>query len=288
VLLALTDTQTPNRYATLAEAGLPIAAGASTKHLLDYAAGLMGVARIDREQRDYAILPLRESGLVLPAYVYPRGKGPDGALIHHGSHLVSKSANSCYVLSADARGLLQVRPTEWPERLEQWLQGAPDRRRRAHQEAAGVRVAEGGHPGLIRTCVESLRAERLADFEIVYIDDADGDRVSAARFPRLAELGLELGLEDRYPDAILARENDRSLWLVDAVVSDGEVDPVREREITAWARRRGWAVAGFTTAYSSYASFARRQARMKNLAPGTSVWIGEDAGRLFRIEGLIR
>lgn len=247
----------------------------------------MGVTRIDREQRDYAILPLRECGLVLPAYVYPRGKGPDGTLVHHGSHIVSKSANSCYVLSEDAGELLEARSGEWSERLEKWLQGAPDRRRRVHQRTAAVRVGEGAHSALIRTCVESLKAEKLADFELVYIDDADGDRVSVERFPRLAELGLELGLEDRYPDAILARENDRSLWLVDAVVSDGEVDPIRQREITAWARRCGWKVEGLTTAYSSYKRFAGRQTRMKNLAPGTSVWIGEDAGRLIRVEGLI-
>jgi hypothetical protein len=70
------------------------------------------------------------------------------------------------------------------------------------------------------------------------------------------------------------------------VTTDGEIDETRRVELEAWATARGHRVAGYTTAYETWKRTAARQARMKNLAVGTNVWIAEDGGKLFAVESL--
>ena len=98
--------------------------------------------------------------------------------------------------------------------------------------------------------------------------------------------GLTLDLSTRYPDAILASVASRSLWIVDAVSSDGEVDTIRFHEISGWASWHGWTIAGATTAYADYQTYSRRQGAMQNIAAGTTIWVAEDGGKLLIVSSL--
>lgn len=72
-----------------------------------------------------------------------------------------------------------------------------------------------------------------------------------------------------------------SLWAVEAVTSDGEVDVYKVEQLTTLAGRCGKEGIGFTTAYPTWSVLKTRQAAHKNLAPETYVWVREDAGKHF-------
>jgi len=287
VIAALADDVTPNRYTVLETEGKSIAHGASTRHLLDYAAFQLGRVPIDREQRDYVILPLREVGVIDLAYVYPKGDRPEpGELVHHGAHLRAKSGNNCYRMAPEVRALLTIEDDAWEGALATWLAGDTDRRRRVLQERSSSAAATGAHADLIRAAVATLSETLLAGYELVYVDDSDGDRIPDAAQRRLGALGLKLDLSTRYPDAILVDEAKRLVWVIDAIVSDGEIDPVRQREMTGWVERAGLAVGGCVNVYRTWRDVARRQTQMKNLALGSLLWVAEDGGRLFEVHDL--
>src|SRR5947209_6932235 len=69
-LLGLLDDQTPHPVRRLAQTGLKLHAGATTRQLLDYAAERLGRARrFDRELRDAVWPRLRELGIIQRAYI---------------------------------------------------------------------------------------------------------------------------------------------------------------------------------------------------------------------------
>jgi hypothetical protein len=138
----------------------------------------------------------------------------------------------------------------------------------------------------MRAAADALRATRLRDYELVFIDDADEERVKDEWKKELEPRGLLPDLDSLWPDAILVRDADTSLWLIDAVTTDGEIDETRRAELEDWASARGYRVAGYTTAYETWKRTASRQAKVKNLATGTSVWIAEDGGKVFAVESL--
>src|SRR4051794_27302523 len=67
-LLGLTDDATPHPSPRLAEWGLTLNAGGTTRQLFEYAAPRLGRARFDRELRDAVWPRLRELGIVQRAY----------------------------------------------------------------------------------------------------------------------------------------------------------------------------------------------------------------------------
>lgn len=291
VLLALTDDETPNdRFRTLADAGLPISASARTEQLFAYAAPRLGLAegkKVDREQRDYVFPQLGELGLIERSYVLSAAEAKQrGRLIEFGVH-VPKSSSNCYVLSHEARDLLLESPVDqWEDELTAFVHGTEERRLRLLQRESAAAAVGTTHAALIRAAADALQAEKLRDFELVYVDDADGDRIRPEWEQKLQPLNLMPSLETPFPDAILVNESSRSVWFVDAVVSDGEIDEFRAGELQRFAESRGYSVAGHTTAYETWQRAAARQARMKNLAVGSTVWIAEDGGKLFAVDGL--
>jgi hypothetical protein len=125
----------------------------------------------------------------------------------------------------------------------------------------------------------------LAGFEILYIDDRDGTRISPEARARLREFGVELRLEDPMPDVLLGHRQRGAFWVIEAVTSDGEVDQHKVTQVTKFIRRsRPKAEIGFTTAYRTWKDAAARQSKHKNLAPGTFLWVLEDASKRFRVE----
>lgn len=291
VLMVLSDDNSENDiFPTLREAGKPLSYSARTEQIFRHAAPMLGLAegrKVDREQRDYAIVPLREVGLVEKAYVLPAKEAAEkGELIVRGRHK-TKSPSNAYVLTEEGRRLLlEVPDADWDAERDAWLAQDEQRRLRLLQQKSADLAVSSEHRDLIRASIEALQSNVCRGYEAVYIDDADGDRIPAEVEERLETLNLLPDLDSRFPDGILTLVGERKVWFIDAVTSDGEIDEVRRRELDAWAERRGWRVAGMTTTYPSWKIASGRQGKHKNLAAGTTIWIAQDGGKLFRVESL--
>ena len=289
-LLGLTDEVTPHPLTSLATAGLKLSAGATTRQLFEFAAPRLGKTRIDRELRDEVWPRLRELGIVQRSYVLTAKEArAEGKLIEYGAHRRAKSPNNGYAVTDEARKLLvETSDAEWADALEEFIRSDEDRRLRVlqHEAATAAASAPGDHSKLMRAAVAALRAARLPDYGLVFIDDADEERIKDEWREKLEPRGLLPDLDSLWPDAILVRDSDRSLWFIDVVTTDGEIDETRRAELEAWAAARGYTAAGYTTAYETWKRAGARQGRMKNVAVGTSIWIAEDGGKLFAVGSL--
>jgi BsuBI/PstI restriction endonuclease domain len=293
VLVVLSDDKLRHPRRHLAEAGHPISAGATTRELFDAAARNLGrTKRIDRELRDYVFPQLIGVGLVDKLHINSRDEiAKTGQFFVVGEHPIAKSPNSGYVLTDPARQLLvKIDNTAWPSLRNEWLKSSRARRqqsmrRRASEAVATARPASK-HSVLIGLCVDALRNSVAAGFELVFVDDADGDRIQERWQSRLEALGLMPDLASRWPDAMLVNLEDQTIWFIDAVTSDGEIDEPRARDLRLWAKKRGYTVAGMTTAYENWKRAGSRQASQGNLAIGGTVWIAEDGGKLLEISSL--
>lgn len=162
------------------------------------------------------------------------------------------------------------------------------RRDRARlQAAAAEQIARtgGSHADLVRAALEFYAPRFLPGYEEVYTDLADGDRISGEQLEALRVAGLEPTLADPSPDALLWNRKEDAFWVIEAVTSDGEVDLTKVEAVRRMiARHRRPVRVGFTTVYRTWRDAGRRQERVKNLAPGSYVWVQSDAGRQFKVE----
>jgi hypothetical protein len=293
ILVVLSDDETLHPEARLASQGIPISGGASTRGLFDAAGKNLGRSnRIDRETRDYVFPQLIDVGLVERIHINSRAMAEEtGRLFVRGQHLVAKSPNSGYVLTEDAQQLLmEVASEQWPSALEGWLGQSKTRRqqllKKAKRDALAAAAPANKHSVLIEQCVDALLDSAAEGFELVFIDDSDGDRIQKRWQARLEELNLMPDLDSRWPDAILFDPIEQAVWFVDAVISDGEIDEPRAKDLRLWAKKRGYRIGGMTTAYETWKRASSRQTSQANLAISTALWIAEDGGKLFEVRSL--
>jgi hypothetical protein len=282
VVFALLDDVHPSWFST-ARPGARFCDGASTAHLACHVGILQrGATKLDREGRDHWIKPLRESGAVEAVFLRP-GVGDFIA-----GHPVPKSSNCAYALSASFAALLPLPEDVFAERMARWLDASEVRARLAFHEAQAARaraLVDTKHEDLIALCRTVFAPRFLPGFEVVYTDTGDGDRIDDDDAAALAAAGIHLGLGDAMPDVLLHHPGQDALWVVEAVVSDGEVDFHKVQSLQALAARCGKRSVGFTTAYRSWRDAAARQARTPNLAPGTHLWIAADPTKHWRADG---
>ncbi len=277
---ALLDNQTASWFAN-APKGATIADGASTAHLACHIGILQrDNVKLDREGRDYWIKPLRELG-GFEAITLVKGEFIPG-------HVKAKSPNSCYRLDEALKAVLKAPDNMWRDMLVEWARDDVLRERRAFQaqmaEAARKQI-DSGHAQLIRASVEQYVPRFLPGYQLLYVDDADGDRISEAERAKMAEAGVELTLEDAMPDALLWNPETDHLWVIEAVTSDGEVDAHKVEQMTRLAERCGKAGIGFTTTYRTWKEAAARQGRHQNIAYETFIWILGDPAKQFKVTG---
>lgn len=277
-VFALLDNVTPNLFPR-ARLNAKFCDGTSTQHIAAHVGTWQrGGARLDREGRDYWIKPLREIGAIEPVYLQPA----TGAFIL--GHPVAKSPNSAYRLSATFLGVLVASDAEWATRLGEWIR-EDNVRTRLQRQAELTKLARAAvdtkHSDLIQACKTFYAPAFLPGFQVVYVDDRDGDRVTEAQRVVLAEIGIAFALGDAMPDILLWNQETNWLWVIEAVTSDGEVDLHKVQQLTELAKRSGKQGVGFTTAYQTWKAAAARQSRHKNLPPGTYLWIMEDPIKQF-------
>lgn len=281
VVVALLDDELPSGYSSVQEL-YPFSAGASTSHIFCHAGILQhGEKKIDRENRDYLIKPFTELDVIEPVYLDPRTRS------FVAGHPTPKSPNNCHRLAEEFRSLLRLSGEELDEALDRWTGEDAARDRARLQAAAAEQIARtgGSHADLVRAALEFYAPRFLPGYEEVYTDLADGDRISEEQLEALGAAGLEPTLADPSPDALLWNREEDAFWVIEAVTSDGEVDLTKVDAVRRMIARRGRPVrVGFTTAYRTWRDAGRRQERVKNLAPGSYVWIQSDTGRQFKVE----
>lgn len=278
-VFALMDNETPSWFPKAPD-GAKFADGASTAHLACHIGILQrGQNKLDREGRDYWIKTLRELGGIEAITLY------EGAFI--AGHVIAKSPNSAYRLAEDFKTILRAPNDNWPAMLKTWASQDAARQRREFQaetaEASRLLV-DTGHSDLIRASVKHYVPRFLPDFEVIYVDDGDGDRITADDRARLARAGIELKLGDAMPDVLLWNAKSSRLWVIEAVTSDGEVDLHKVNQLQALAKRSGKAGIDFTTTYRTWKDAAARQGAHGNIAVGTYIWIQADPAKQFKVD----
>lgn len=278
-VFALLDDETPSWFPK-APAGATVSSGASTAHLACHIGILQrGAGKLDREGRDYWIKPLRELGgfeaITLTADGFVAG------------HVKAKSPNSAYRLQEGLKQVLQAADDELDAAIAAWVSEDAARARRrlqAEMAEAALKAFDTGHAKLIRSCIEYYVPRFLPGFDILYVDDADGDRISDAERAKMAEAGVELTLEDAMPDVLLWNRETDELWVIEAVTSDGEVDFHKVDALKRLCERSGKPRVGFTTVYETWKRAAARQSAHKNLAIDSFLWMLDDPSKHFRVE----
>lgn len=277
-VFALLDDVNPSWFMG-AMPGTRFCDGASTQHIASHIGVLQrNGGKLDREGRDYWIKPLRDIVAIEPVYLQPE----TGAFVL--GHPVPKSPNSAYRLAAEFKDILAAPEREWRARLAAWIDRDSVRARlelQARLSKIARAAADTKHSDLIEACVQHYASAFLPGFKVLYIDDGDGDRITDAQSLALKEAGISITLGDSMPDALLWNRSSDTLWVVEAVTSDGEVDLHKVTQLQALAARAHKSIAGFTTAYQTWKVAASRQGRHKNLPPGTYLWIMEDPSKHF-------
>ncbi|WP_322893474.1 MULTISPECIES: BsuBI/PstI family type II restriction endonuclease [unclassified Yoonia] len=279
-VFSLLDDETQTWFAK-APKGSTISSGASVAHLASHIGILQrGKTKLDREGRDYWIKPLRDLGgieaVTLKDEVFIAG------------HVTAKSPNSSYRLEHSFTEILRSPDGEWESMLDEWSRSDVARERMAFQaEMAEMsrKATDSGHAQLIQSSVTNYAPRFLPGYELLYVDDADGDRISNKERDKMAEAGVQLTLADAMPDALLWHPETDWLWVIEAVTSDGEVDSHKVKQLTALSERCGKAGIGFTTTYRTWKEAAARQGRHKNIAFETFIWIQEDPSKHLLVVG---
>ena len=260
--------------------GFTISDGASTAQLGCHIAFLQrdGDIKLDREGRDYWIKPLIEVGAIECVTLV------DGTFV--AGHVKAKSPNSAYRLNKEFVEILKAENGTWEEEIKKWIRADATRRRldlqaKAAEEAK--KAIDTGHKQLIRQSIDIYARNFLPDFEVLYVDDADGDRISDAEKAKLKKAGVKLGLEDAFPDVLLWNPTTDKLWCIEAVTSDGEVDAHKVEQMQKLAKRHNKKGIGFTTTYCTWKGAASRQDANRNLAIGSYLWIASDPSRQFAV-----
>lgn len=278
-VFALLDDQTDSWFSK-APAGTKFCHGASTAHLACHIGILQrGSGKLDREGRDYWIKPLRQLEGIEPMLLH-------GEEFIHG-HVVAKSPNSSYRLAEGFKAILQAPDDQWPMLLAAWSKQDAARQRREFQAVMAEvsrQMVDTGHSDLIRASIEHYATHFLPGFEVIYVDDGDGDRITDADRAKLARAGIELRLGDAMPDVLLWNPTTDRLWVIEAVTSDGEVDLHKVNQLMALVQRCGKSGVDFTTTYRTWKETAARQSAHGNVAVGSYIWIQADPAKHFRVE----
>jgi hypothetical protein len=279
-VFALLDDETPSWFSRPPESAT-FADGASTSHLGCHI-GILQRGRqtkLDREGRDYWIKPLRDLGGI-EAITLQKGSFVPG-------RIKAKSPNSAYKLSDSFLAILKAPEGEWENMLSEWARDDTARERVTFQAAmaeAAKSVTDTGHASLIRASVDHYAPRFLKGYRVLYVDDSDGDRISANERAAMEEAGAVLTLDDPMPDVLLWHPETDWLWVIEAVTSDGEVDAHKATGMQRFAERCGKAGVGFTTTYRTWKDAATRQGTHRNIAVGTYIWIQADPAKQLRVD----
>lgn len=281
VVYSLLDDRYPNLFAKAAS-DARFRDGATVAHIATHVGVLQRAAtKLDREGRDYWLKPLWELGAIEKVYFDSKTR----AFVL--GHPIAKSPNNAYRLAPSFAAILAME-NGWEQALQEWISDDQKRTRlnmQAEMAKHSSSLISSTHKDLIHQCVLVFAQHFLPDYRLLYVDDSDGDRITETERATLAAAGIAIGIADAMPDVLLCNDEEMSLWVIEAVTSDGEVDHHKVDQLTALAIRSGYKSISFTTAYPTWKVAAARQGKHKNIAPGTFVWIAEDPSKHLELHG---
>jgi len=265
--------------------GLKISDGAGVAHIAGYVGILLrGKKKLDREGRDYWLKPLRELGAIEPVTF----DSMQGGFIN--GHIKPKSPNSAYRLETSFLNLLKaVHSADFEESWTRWVSEEEKRGRlnvlSQSQSLAAEGSGGGQHERLIRESIKIYAKNFLPGYSVLYEDYSDGNRISEHDRAHLEAAGVRITLGDVWPDVTLHNPAKNSLWFIEAVTTDGEVDGQKWEGLMSICSKSGKQLAGATTTYPDWKKFASRQRANKNLCVGSQVWVSEDPTKEFVVKG---
>lgn len=259
--------------------GTKFADGATTAHIACHVGILQrGGRKLDREGRDYWLKPFWEIGAFEKVFF-------DSITCEFiPGHPVAKSPNCGYKISESFKTILLADDTTWPKLLAEWSSKEQIRQRKELQAKLAQKAKESvdtHHSDLIKASGEFYVPTFLPGYEIIYIDDGDGDRITEKDKAVLSKAGIDITLHDAMPDILLWNPKTNCLWVIEAVTSDGEVDVHKVKQLSLLSSRSRKVAVGFTTTYKTWKDVARRQSAYKNIAPDTYIWVQEDPSKQF-------
>lgn len=271
VIYCLLNNELPNLYSKISSKET-ISSGASVAHIASYIGILLrGKNKLDREGRDYWLKPLVEIGVVEPITLTQNGVFTFG-------HIKAKSPNSAYRLNQDFIVLLQNSTNEkFDILIKEWFSSIKERKRLiVSYESSQLKSTDKTHKGLIEDSITIYAKNYLPGYLCVFKDADDGNRISDEEKSMLSKYKIVFGsLDDVWPDAILYNPDEESLWFIEAVTSDGEVDAHKLKGFKRICVNSNKKFGGCTTTYYDWKRLSERQKSNNNLAPDSFIWIKE-------------
>lgn len=136
------------------------------------------------------------------------------------------------------------------------------------------------HEELMDACIHYFFPLHISESCILYRDPSNGPRVGISELMSLSVVNLEMNvLHDPCPDLIFWNEETNTLWILEAVTTEGIIDTPRKQRLEKWVRRGNADVLiQYVTAFVTWkvaASF------MSNISPNTYVWVQESPFTLW-------
>lgn len=205
-------------------------------------------------------------------------------------HIKPKTPHSAYRLESSFRTLLQgVREKRFDRLCEDWISEDPKRERlkvlRESQQVATESAGASEHEKLIKQSINVYGKYFLPTFKVIFEDYSDGERIPEGRRRQLEEFGVRVGLAGVWPDVILYDSTSDSLWFIEAVTTDGEVDQQKWEGLKQLCIDSSKQFGGATTAYPDWKRVASRQKSNNNLHVGSRMWISDDPTKEFVVRG---
>lgn len=275
---ALLDNELPSSYAKIASSH-HFSDGARTSQIGAYMGYILEQSgkQKDREGRDYWLKPLEELGVLEPIKL-------DGNAFIKGH--TAKSPNNSYRLTNSFIELM-LNPNLNEELIKDWTK-KNSLLERTHITVETTQLNEelsktlNKHQKLIENSINIYAKNYLEGYICLYKDDSDGDRISEMELKLLNTYNVKLGeLGDVWPDVVFYNPTENSLWFIEAVTTDGEVDIKKLQGFIEICRKSNKKFGGCTTTYDTWNTFSRRQSKVKNLVPNSYVWINEDPEKQF-------
>lgn len=270
-IFCLINDELPNPYSKI-KTIKSISAGASTAQIGSYIGILLrgNTDKKDREGRDNWLKPLIEIDILEPVTLV------DKTFVL--GHITAKSPNSAYRLKNDFIELLKKsNNNNFDKLVKQWFSSTENRNRLAITYAKNEgKPKENSHKALIDDSINIYAKHYLPGYTYIFKDADDGDRISAEEQQILNKFKITFGsLADVWPDVILYNEEKNSLWFIEAVTSDGEVDSHKLKGFKSICKNSNKIFGGCTTTYLDWKKYSNRQKTKNNLARGSFVWIKE-------------
>lgn len=146
----------------------------------------------------------------------------------------------------------------------------------------GVKLefSPGKHNDLQKSIIEKLLSIYGYGAEVLYVGDTANKYLHVSR-ERLKELGIPEPEHNELPDVVAFSESKKWVYLIEAVTSYGEIDPIRKRELEILTKNCPFPIV-FITAFLTRDDYKKYAA---NLAWETEVWIASDPEHLIHLNG---